>query len=607
MTGFAAALSFKPRLGSFMHLLRDPMAAMAYRATGPSKSFSDQDACFTSFDALAHARPGGPLLCGDLFILNGPELAAAADQPYVNDAHALLAAYDKWGAGLGDKIEGEFAFVIWDPSRRRMLALRDRFGVKPLAYSATKSAVLVASETRALARDDTDIDPVWVAQYLAAEMNDAGRTPFSTVRAVPPGHMLICENGAAKEQEWYRLRPVTLSEQEAPEALAEALERAVKARLDSGTATLLSGGIDSGSITRLAASASPKPLRVVSMRFPAHAMLDEGAYIAAVRARGNILGLDIPTQAKASLDDIECMLRWQGQPVFAPNHALLSNAYRAVASSGARNLLDGHGGDEVIGTGGWYFSELAHQRRWRTLWREARRFEAAGTADFRASDIIFAALAQYGPRPLRGLAGRVNRSADPPCLLSFEAQRLLQDVGEGGAQLRHDHLEPYTRVHARLLLNPGTSVAFEFLDRVARRHGIEARFPFYDRSVVEICIGQPTAVKIAPGLPRMLLRNAMKGVLPEKVRLRRDKTDFTSAVVSEFRSVQLPFLQAYANKIPDRLRPYVDQSKLQRVVTDFDNLEIQPEAMAQLSRVLSLNLWLAQREGAAVTARSMEA
>ena len=605
MSGFVAALRLSDSGADCAELLARPVAKLPLAGTGIGRWVEDPAGLIqiqSQFQSDAggpwQARANGPVLCGDLGLINGRDLAARTGTAYRGDALAVLAAYDRWGADMPSRLEGEFAFVLWDPAARRLLAGRDRFGIKSLAYRATPRMVLVASDAVALEAAGAAPSAEWIAAFLDASDRADNLTPFRDVLDVLPGHLLQVEGGLLREDAWWRLEPLVLPPDDAPAALAEALDAAVRDRMGTPCATLLSGGLDSSVISCLAARAADHPIHAVSIRHSAAPEMDEGRFIDAVRSGRNIRGIDIEASsgnAFAALDDV---LISHGHPVYAPNQAMPRQFYAAAAQSGASVVLDGHGGDEVIGTGDWLFSELAYNRRWRSFLREARAHRAVTADRGGLNRGLIAALALSGPSLVRPVAGMFHRDATQSGLPSLVAPGAPRPDASGqGAVFRHDHLTDLSmRFHARLLLNRRTVDAFEFLGRLARRVGIEARFPFYDRRVVAITLGQPTSAKITPNQPRALIRRAMVGILPEDVRTRPDKTDFSANVLTSFTPERLQMLRDLAERMPERLRPHVDPQALRRGVAVLEQGKMGLGAHAPLVRLIWLDRWLALRD-----------
>ncbi|KEO59893.1 asparagine synthase-related protein [Thioclava indica] len=548
-------------------------------------------------------RPDGPVLSGDLAIINGPDLAKAAGCPYQDDACAILAAYDRWGLDMCPKIEGEFAFVIWDGARQRLCGVRDRFGVKPLAFKAKSEEISFASEPAALACSGESLDDGWIARFLAGDESDPRRTAFRDIFRVPAGHMVVCENAGVKVRSWWQIEARDVAASEAPEALAEALDRAVRLRLQGDCATLLSGGLDSSAMTCLAARHSPDPIRAISMRYRDMPALDEGVYIDAVRALGNIKGIDEQAVTGASFDDPEQRLREQGYPFFAPGQATAYQTYRAVAASGARAVIEGHGGDEVIGTGVWYYAELARQHHWGALWTSLRQRNAFDPLPLGPRALMARALRRHGPRPVRGalrLCGvsyAPNRGAQLDLLSAHWAKRLADEPALPDAlTYTHEHLPETQRRHAQLIQNAGTGTGFEILDRAGVHSGIELRYPFYDRHVVAITLGQHSREKIADGQPRALLRRAMKGILPETVRLRRDKIDFTPNLLAGVGSDVRQDLARLCKMVPPHLQAFITPEAASALSAALDDPESGAEPLKPLWRLYWLDRWLRMQQ-----------
>lgn len=601
MTTFCAALRLVDKGPGCAELLSGPMERISYRHGAPGQWVNDPAGLVQMRrpqDGSAgpwQSRSNGPVLCGELVILNGPELAAAAGIAYQSDPLSLLAAYDRWGDDMVHRIEGEFAFVLWDPRARHLLAVRDRFGVKPLAFRVTPQMVLLASEAVALDVAGTQPNPAWIATFLEGAEHCPGVTPFPDVTDVLPGHRLRLAGGTVAQDAWWHLETEPLAERDAPDALAEALDASVRSRIRNPFATLLSGGLDSSAVSCLAARAVDHPIPCISIRHDVMTELDEGPYIESVRNGRNLRAIDVKATIGGSFDDLYEVLEHFGQPIFAPNLAMGRQCYRAAAQSGADVVLDGHGGDEVIGTGEWLFSELAYKRRWRTFFREARVHRAAGRDARDLRHVLLGALATSSPPPVRAVARCLFRDEADTGLPSLVVPHLTtgtEDAHPASAVYLHDHLDPYTRLHARILLNDRTVKAFDFLGNLGRLEGIEPRFPFYDRRVVAIILGQSTEAKIASGQPRALLRKALAGVLPEKVRMRRDKTDFAPSVLASFTPERLAMLADLARDMPEHLREYVAPEALRQILGAFERPETRVAALAPLIRVQWLDCWL---------------
>lgn len=555
-------------------------------------------------------RPGGPVLTGDLAIVNAAALCQATGVRKHTQATAILSAYDRWGIDAVERLEGEFAFVLWDPAKHLLLVVRDRFGVRPLAYRQTTDALFVASDFAALAEAGDVPSAEWIAAYLSGQEYDETLSPLQGIRRLAAGHMLVRQGSEEITiRRWWSLEPIDTAPSAGTDALAEALQSAVDLRMPTGAATFLSGGLDSSSLTCLAARSRSDPVHAYSMRYPAMAEMDEGEFINIIRELPNIESHDIFPRNGLALSNPAQMLAEQGAPVQAINLATMRQALEHIQGDGVRVIIDGHGGDEIIGHGLWHFETLARAGKWRSLFRLMRAYSAF-TGGASAPTRMGAYMKAYGNRAFR-IAGRLlsNEQLDDPFEWRDIVDRDLTRDTDLVARVRNSHAELHSdlpasmRAHAALIVHPGTATGFEVLDRTAASCGLVQRFPFYDRRVVGLCLGQPGHAKIAGGQSRALLRNAMQGILPDPLRLRPDKTDFADEVALAFRSDSTGQIAKLRNGLPEHLEGYVDPDGLARALEMLDDADQsrRSTSMLRLWRILWVDHWLRARETAGGT------
>ncbi|WP_371614425.1 asparagine synthase (glutamine-hydrolyzing) [Streptomyces sp. NBC_00454] len=193
-----------------------------------------------------------------------------------SDTEVVLAAVRQWGAGAVERLEGIFAFVVWDPRERRLLLARDRMGVKPLFYALTPSGVRFGSEPKAVLAHpeaETILDLPGLRELILSShpmVNSPGRTAFSGLSEVPPAHVVTID--AAGRATLRRYRSLTPREHtdDLPDTIAAVRELLTQAVGDQAVAevpscTLLSGGLDSSAIAALAQQTGDRPLTTVSL------------------------------------------------------------------------------------------------------------------------------------------------------------------------------------------------------------------------------------------------------------------------------------------------------------------------------------------------------
>ncbi|MFQ6775709.1 asparagine synthase-related protein [Cereibacter sphaeroides] len=547
-------------------------------------------------------RPGGPVLTGTVRLDNGPELRRALGLAEASDAETVLAVYDRWGLDLPLHLDGDFALALWDPAAARLIGLRDRFGVRPFLYRATPQAVAVASGIEALVAAfpscEPALDEVWIAEYLAGQPTCARRTVYRGISRLEPAHMLLVEKGRTEVRRYWQLEVAPRRRADPPEALLELLDRSVTARMQGGpVGSMLSGGLDSGTVSMLASRRSEGPLPVISMKFDDHPEIDESEWIAKIHAAGRFRPVWIDGR-DALGGDVAELLAEQGGPFFAPNLATSRWLYRRAAEAGVEILLDGHGGDEVISFGVARLTELASEAQWRTLWQST----AAVSDLFGGSrrEFFLNSMAQGAQsRWLRALARRLNVGAkrDPrawrqalhPALVARTG--LIQRVQEAAGARKRGATDDI-RQHVATLTAPRYPTTLEVLDRAATLCGIEPRYPFLERRLIEHCVAQPAAAKFHDGMTRALLRHAVRGLLPDEVRLRTSKTNFTPNVRARMLTSWGDNLNRIAGCNPGRIGDYVDLAVIREGIQRLRAGEPDQPALLQTMRAVVLDEWL---------------
>lgn len=567
------------------------------------------------------AATGGLLLAADLDQTGTAALATGLGLPAGADPGSVLAAaYLRWGPDMAHRLDGAFAIVIWDAARGRLTALRDRFGIKPLVYATRPGGIVLASDpARVIARLDhrPPPDATWIAEFLAGSATDYVHTAWQGIHRLPPGHLLNCVTGRVETRPWWRPEPQDLSPADATDlALQGALGDAAGAALDGGpVAVMLSGGLDSSSLALLAARRADAPLATYSLRFPDRPELDEGRHIASVLAAGRFAPRMIDGST-STMDPalLAAVLAEQNQPF--PGFGLLTSqmVYSAARADGHLALIDGHGGDEVIGSGLWHIEALARQGDWPQVWRMLRRlhrFAGAGSALVPFVQLLHRHargrfVARWAGRVQRRLLAPAGQAPGPFALVAPDLAHSSDLAGRNrAAAAQFADLPPGFALHARFALGPMSAMAFEVLDRATRARGILPRYPFYDPRVVGLCLNRPTADKLAHGRPRALLREAMVGVLPETVRLRNDKANFMPNLRRAMAQDPGGHLRELTERPPERLAAYVHLPTLreagQRILTRTDSAGVQD--VFDLWRAAWLDLWLRHEAMASAPAR----
>src|SRR5436190_1294838 len=192
------------------------------------------------------------------------------------DTEVIVHAYEQWGDECVQRFRGMFAFALWDEPRRRLLLVRDRLGVKPLYYCATAHGVTFGSEIKSLL-EDADVPREWSAEsvdaYLALQYVPCPRTIFTSIWKLPPGHLLVAENGRVRTRRYWDLVFTgdgdPSREPEYLDRLEAMVDEAVRLRMvsDVPLGAFLSGGIDSSIVVSSMVKAAPGRVRTTSVGF----------------------------------------------------------------------------------------------------------------------------------------------------------------------------------------------------------------------------------------------------------------------------------------------------------------------------------------------------
>lgn len=470
-----------------------------------------------------------------------------------SDTEVILHLFEEMGESCVSRLNGQWAFAIWDVRRQELFLSRDRMGVRPLFYTQLDGSFVFASEIKALfvypgVRRELDyraLDQVFTFWHTLPP-----RTAFRQICELPPGHSATVRSGGVTlKQYWdisYPALPRTFrgdlyEEQEYAEELGTLLADASRVRLrsDVPVGAYLSGGLDSTIVAALVKRSGSGRLRTFSVRFD-DSGLDEGAYQnEAVR----FLGTE-HSELRCSNDDIGNVFPdviWHTEkPILRTAPAPLFLLSKLVRDSGYKVVLTGEGADEILG-GYDIFKEVkvrsflaAHpDSHWRPLllkrlYPYLPPVQAQPVAYLRAffhvgSDDLHDPYFSHLPRwrltaRLKGFFSRTVKDTLDHYDWGEDMLRLLPaDYRGWDAFARAQYLE------ARQLL-PGYILSSQG-DRVAMAHSVEGRFPFLDYRVVEFASKLPPQLKMKVLTEKYLLRRCADGLVPEVV-LRRHKQPY---------------------------------------------------------------------------------
>ncbi|MFF2073336.1 asparagine synthase (glutamine-hydrolyzing) [Kitasatospora sp. NPDC058162] len=449
------------------------------------------------------ATPDGDVtVCCNGEVFNHAELRArlkAAGHAFRTggDVEVLVHLYEEHGTGLVQHLNGQFSFALYDRARRRLVLARDHVGITPLHYAVTGGTLVFGSEVKALLAHPLvrrEVDPGGLDQVMLLPGLVSPRTMFAGIATLPPGHLLVVEDGRIDVRRYWdldypqaaELSPAAAAgDEERFGRLEQALRRSVELRMraDVPHAYYLSGGLDSSLVAGIAAKSAAERLRTFSVTFP-DARMSEQPYQRMVARSLDSEHHEVPVTPDHLLDQLREVVRHSECPLKESYNVASVRLSAAVRARGAKVVLSGEGADELFaGYVGYKFDKQTAARATRS-----RRRTAAGrqplTAEQRLNQRLWGnPLLSYGQRLGELAAARAelyspelrSRLPDFDCLA-----RPLVDLD----QLRGRHV-----LHQRSYLDFKLRLADHLLgdhgDRVAMANSVEARYPFLDRDVID--------------------------------------------------------------------------------------------------------------------------
>ncbi|MBF9069774.1 asparagine synthase (glutamine-hydrolyzing) [Streptacidiphilus fuscans] len=474
------------------------------------------------------------------------ELAARGHQfTTVSDTEVALHAYLEWGEDFTERLNGMYAFALWDPRSEELLLVRDRMGIKPLYYYPTPDGVLFGSEPKAILANPLAravVDAEGLAELLTV-VKTPGHAVYRGMRELRPGHTLRVRRGGLTERRYWSITAQEHTDDldttihHVRELLDDIVERQLIA--DVPLCTLLSGGLDSSAITALAAKALREgghgPVRSFAVDFvgqtenfqpDALRATPDGPYAHALaeHVAADHRDIVLDTADLRHRDHRDAVLLARDLPIgMGEGDTSLYLLFKAIREQ-TTVALSGESADEIFGGYSWFHDpEAVAAESFPWLWAIQRGFAAQQTRLSR--DALFAP----------GLMAKI----DVP---GYQTSRYHEAIAEVPRLAGETGLQRRMREISYLHLTRFVQFLLDRKDRASMATGLEVRVPFCDHRLVEYVFNAPWSMKTFDGREKSLLRAATRDVLPDVVAER---------VKSPYPSTQDP---SYAEALRDNLR-----------------------------------------------------
>jgi asparagine synthase (glutamine-hydrolysing) len=523
-----------------------------------------------------------------------------------SDTEVVLRGYLEWGEALADRLNGIYAFAIWDARERKLVMIRDRMGVKPLYFYRTPEGVLFGSEPKAilanpLVKRVVDVDGL--CEMLVPVIKTPKHAVWKGMQEVEPGTIVTVDERGVRERTYWRLesKPHTDDRDTTVARVRELLDDIVRRQLvaDVPECVLLSGGLDSSTITALSARELNNPVRTFAVDFAAQVenfkpselrptMDTPYVHDVAKHVGSDHTDIVLDHTQLSDLDLRRKVVRARDLPMgMGDMDESLYLLFKAIRQQ-STVALSGESADEIFG-GYRQFHDPAVQNTDTFPWI------AIGDSVIPNQRGLLGSAARRGRLVSLLYSARSSDMFTPALRSAVDLDTYLQDryteaVNEVARLDEEDDFTHRMRVMSYLHLTRFMRILLDRKDRMSMAVGLEVRVPFCDHRLVEYVYNTPWSLKTYDGREKSLLRGAVRDVLPESV-VKRVKSPYPSTSDPQYDAA----LQAQAKDLLGTddgvLFGLIDRAALEQL-TRLDPQEMRPLDRERLERVLDLSVWI---------------
>ncbi|HEX9264762.1 MAG TPA: asparagine synthase (glutamine-hydrolyzing) [Candidatus Binatia bacterium] len=524
-----------------------------------------------------------------------------------SDTEVIIHLYEERGVRCLERLNGMFAFAIWDRSEKTLFLARDRIGKKPLHYALYDGGIIFGSEIKALLKHPKvvrEIDLGSLNKYLSYEYVPAPGTIFKSIRKVRPGYFLLYKNGELRTERYWDIplsdHPIGYkTEDEYVEELREILERSVRSRLvaDVPVGVFLSGGLDSSLVAAMA-KRSNKDIECFSIGFDEKSF-DERKYAAKVAQSLNLKQNLRIFSTSEMLENLKELPRLLDEPL-ADASILPTYLLSKMTSEKLKVALSGDGGDELFA--GYptyqahklvtYFDSLPDSLKdaAKSLALSLPVSDTDISFDFKIKQFLRGAGVSSEIRFFRWMGGFID--SEKKELLSDDLKAALrrhnsyEDIfsylSESG--LTKD-LERILYLSMKLYLQDDILVK---VDRAAMANGLEVRCPLLDYEFVEFACRLPTYYKLKGLKTKYLLKTAARGILPDEI-IDRRKKGFGIPIARWLRNELKDFMLNSLEETKVKHQGFFNYAYIKKLIDD--HLEKKQDNRKTLWSLLVFQIW----------------
>ncbi len=492
-----------------------------------------------------------------------------------SDTEVLLCAYLRWGYDCLHRLNGMFAFALWDSRHKSMFCGRDRLGIKPFYYAIQGDNFLFASEIKAILaiqKSRPDLNEDLIYDYLVMGWLDhTNETFFRGINKLPPGSFLVADGNSIEIKPYWlltRSSEVSADFEASVEKFRELFTNSIslQMRSDVDVGCCLSGGMDSSAIVCTAAPLTAYPMKTFTIRYHDSSM-DEWKYAQYVARKIHSHTSAVFAEPKEFWHCLPDVVGVQEEPFTNPSVYAQWLLMRIIRENDVSVVLDGQGADEILcGYAKFFFYYLFD------MWRDRNIFPLLTT--------LFCALLNGGKHLLdigaakRYLPSNIIGRNHNVLRLEFWKRQRHRVVSRPGGDLFYQQKLDVEKYSLPVLLR--------YEDKNSMSHSVESRVPFLDHRIVEFALNIPSAHKFTGGRAKRIMRQALSDVLPMEILNRRTKLGFGGNFSSWVEALHQN-LESWIDSPKEAIDPYVDRKMLNILLASHD---------ASLFRFVIFDRWL---------------
>ena len=518
-----------------------------------------------------------------------------------SDTEVILHLYEEYGRDCVQRLNGMFAFAIWDSREERLFLARDRIGIKPLFYVEHKGSIIFASEIKSILENkeiSKEIDLQSLYSMMKLQYIPAPKTIFKEIKKLLPGHRLACQKGKISIEKYWDLDLARKEESEAfyLEELPRLLEESIRLRLisDVPLGAFLSGGIDSSIMVGLMSKFSEKPVKTYSVGFEAEDSFNELKYARLASQHFKTDHQELIMKSKDIEELLPKIVYYLDDPITDPA-VIPTYLVSKLAKEKVTVVLTGEGGDELFA--GYrrysldrlapYYGKLPSIIRKKMISALISKLLPQG----RFQQGIEALNQPPGVQRYLSWVSKFNDET----LENLYTKEVKEEIKEKGlTSIFRSYFEsPQERdFHSRTLYcDIKTWLPDDLLvkvDRMSMATSLEARVPYLDHRIVELCTSMPIHLKLRGFTSKYILRKALSDLIPEEI-LKRRKQGFTVPLAPWFRKELRNFTQEILSQNSIAKRGYFDYNYIKHILEE--HLEGERNYSREIWSLLVFELW----------------